>query len=202
MHFVGIGHRTVALRKIADPIDGSHIAIHGIERLEDDELRPARLCGLEQFLQVIGIVMIEYPLFGTGLAHALDHRIVIPGVRKDQAVRHQFDQGRDTGFVRHIARREDECRILAVEIGQFVLKINQRMVGARDVARAACTGAHSGRGFDHRANDLGVLSHPEVIVGAPHHDIAGTLRRVPDRAREASGQPFEVGKNPIPPLIP
>ena len=31
---------------------------------------------------------------------------------------------------------------------------------------------------------------------------ARALRRVPDRVRKATREPLEIGKNPIPPLIP
>ena len=48
---------------------------------------------------------------------------------------------------------------LAMEIGEFVLKLDQRTIGAGDVARAACPCTHADRGLDHRIDDLGVLPH-------------------------------------------
>src|SRR5580658_4893087 len=75
------------------------------------------------------------------------------------------------------------------------------MRGASNVAGAAGAGAHAGRRLDHGADHLRMLSHAEVIVGAPDHDLFRALRRVPDRTREASGNALEVGKDPVAPLI-
>src|SRR6476659_1486499 len=75
------------------------------------------------------------------------------------------------------------------------------MMGACDVAGAAGAGAHSGGGLDHGADHLGVLPHSEVVVGAPDHDIARSLRGMPHRVRETARDPFEVGENPVAPLI-
>ena len=80
-----------------------------------------------------------------------------------------------------------------MQVGQFLFELHQRMMGARDVAGAAGAGADSRGGFDHGADHFGMLAHPEVVVGAPDHDIALALRRVPDRVREAARDPFEVG---------
>src|SRR5262249_5807792 len=76
------------------------------------------------------------------------------------------------------------------------------MVVAGDVAGAARAGAHAGRGLDHGADDLGMLAHAEIVVGAPDHDVAWAVRRVPDRVREAARDPLQVGKDPVAPLIP
>jgi hypothetical protein len=75
------------------------------------------------------------------------------------------------------------------------------MVGAGDVAGAAGAGAHAGRGFDHGADHLGVLAHAEVVVRAPDHDVARTVRRMPFGARKAAGEALEVGENPIAALV-
>src|SRR5437868_9942557 len=75
------------------------------------------------------------------------------------------------------------------------------MMGAGDVAGAAGAGADTGCGLDHGADHFGVLAHAEIVVGAPDHDIPATLRRMPDRVREAAGDPFEVGENAVAPLV-
>src|SRR3954467_5576008 len=72
---------------------------------------------------------------------------------------------------------------------------------AGDVAGAAGAGADAGGGLDHGADHLGVLAHAEIVVGAPDHDVALALRRVPDRMREPARDPLKIGKNPIPPLL-
>ncbi len=88
-----------------------------------------------------------------------------------------------------------------MQVGELALELDQRMVGAGDVAGAAGAGAHAGCGLDHRADHLWVLAHAEIVVGAPHDDVARPLRRVPDRAREASGEPLEIGEHPVAALV-
>ncbi len=89
-----------------------------------------------------------------------------------------------------------------MQVGELALELDQRMVGAGDVAGAARAGAHAGRGLHHGADHLGVLAHAEVIIRAPDDDVARPIRRVPDRAREAPGEPLEVGENPVAALVP
>ena len=88
-----------------------------------------------------------------------------------------------------------------MQIGQFLLELHQRMMGAGNIAGAACAGADTRGSFHHGADNLGMLAHPEIVVGTPDHDVALALRRVPDRMREAAREPFEVGENPIAALV-
>src|SRR5512147_59787 len=74
------------------------------------------------------------------------------------------------------------------------------MIGAGDVARAASPGAEPGGGFDHGAHDLRVLTHAEIVVGAPDDDFFRSLRRVPHGVRKAAGYPLEVGEDAVAPL--
>ena len=89
-----------------------------------------------------------------------------------------------------------------MEVGKLALEVDQRMIGASDIAGAACAGTHTRCGFDHRPDDLRVLTHPEVIIGAPDDDVARPLRGMPDCVREAAGKPLEIGKYPVAALIP
>ena len=193
VHLVAIGHRAVFLGEIADRLDRRDVAVHRVEALEHDQLRPlARLRG-EQLFEVLHVVVAPDLLFGAGLAHALDHRVVVPGVGEDQAVRQQLRDGRDAGLVRHVAGGEDERRLLAVQVGKLRLQLDQRMVGAGDVARAARARAHARRGLDHRADHLRVLAHAEIVVGAPDHDVracpaASARRRAGTGRRSAPGR--------------
>ena len=88
-----------------------------------------------------------------------------------------------------------------MQVGQFLFELHQRMMGAGDVAGAAGAGANACGGLDHGADHLRMLAHAEIVVGTPDHDIARALRRVPDRVREAAGDPFEVGENTVAPLV-
>src|SRR6266508_2155479 len=201
VHLVRIGHGAMALGQVANAVDRRHVAVHGIERLEHDQLRPPRPGSLQQLFKMRHVVVAENLLLALRLPHAFDHRIVVEGIRQDQAVRHQLGDGRDAGLVRDVARGEDQRRFLAVQVGELALELDQRMIGAGDVAGAAGAGAHAGRGLDHGADHLGVLAHAEIVVGAPYDYVPRPLRRMPDRAREPPGLSFEVGKNPIAPLV-
>ena len=66
--------------------------------------------------------MAEDLLLAAGLAHALDHRVVVQRVGQDQAVRDQLGERRDAGLVRDVARGEDQRRLLAVEVGELALE--------------------------------------------------------------------------------
>ena len=198
---VDIGHRAIALGEIADLRQRRDVAVHRVQALADDQLGPVRPRGSQKLFQIRHVAVAEdYPL-ATGLAHAFDHRIVIERVRQDQAVRNELCDGRDAGLVRDIARREQQRGFLAVQVGQFRLELHQRVMGAGDVAGAAGAGADPGRGLDHRADHLGVLAHAEIVVGAPDHDVARPLRRMPGRVREPAGDPFQVGEDAVAPLV-
>ena len=67
---VGIGHGAVARCEIADAVDWRHVAVHGVKRLEHDELRPVRAGGLQQFLEMAHVVVAEDLLLAMRLAHA------------------------------------------------------------------------------------------------------------------------------------
>src|SRR6478672_11792411 len=76
------------------------------------------------------------------------------------------------------------------------------MIGASDVASTPRPGAHARRGFDHCSDHLRVLTHSQVIIGAPDDHVARPMRGVPDRAREAAGKPLQIGEDSIAALIP
>ncbi len=88
-----------------------------------------------------------------------------------------------------------------MQVGQLMLELDQGMIGAGDVAGAAGAGAGAGGRFDHGADDLGVLAHAEIIVGAPDHDIALALGRVPHGMGKPAGEPLQIGEDAIAPLV-
>src|SRR5262249_46594578 len=89
-----------------------------------------------------------------------------------------------------------------MQVGKFTLELDERVIGACDVAGAAGFSAHAGRGRDHGAYYLGMLTHAEIIVRAPNDDVACTMRGMPGGAWKATGVALEVGKNSIPALVP
>ena len=77
MHLVAIGHRIVLFGEVADRFHRRGVAVHRVEGLERDQLRPlARLRG-EQLLEMRHVVVAPDRLLAAGLPHALDHRVVI-----------------------------------------------------------------------------------------------------------------------------
>ena len=148
------------------------------------------------------IVVTPHLLFGAGLAHALDHGIVVERVGQQQAIRQQLGDRGNAGLVGDVARGKDQRGLLAVQVGEFALELDQRMIGAGDIARAAGAGAHPRGGLDHRAHHLRMLGHAEVIVRAPDHHVLRTVRRMPDRMRKPARQTLEIGKNPVAALVP
>ncbi len=202
VHLVDIGHGAIARGEIADAVHRRDVALHGIEAFEYDQLRPARLRRGQKLFEMRHVVVAENLPLGMRLTHAFDHRIVVQGIRQDQAVRHQPGDRGNTGLVGDIAGGEDQRRFLAVQVGKLALELDQRVIIAGDVAGAAGAGAHPRRGLDHGADHLGVLAHAEVVVRAPDHDVLRTLRRMPHRIGKPAGDPLEIGKHPVTPLAP
>ena len=163
------------------------VAVHGIDALEDDELGPVA-GGAQQLLEMGEVVVAEDRLLAAGLAHALDHRVVVEGVRQDQAVRDQPRDGRDAGLVRDVARGEDEGGLLAVQVGELRLELDhadgscRRCCGCRRHPVPSAPG-----GLDHGAGHVRVLAHAEIVVRAPDRDRRG-VRRARARAHWGSGR--------------
>jgi hypothetical protein len=130
------------------------------------------------------VVVAEDLLLGAGAAYTLDHRGVIELVGQDQAVGQQPADGRDRRLVGDEAGGEDKCGLLPVQVGELELQLDQRVVGAGDVAGAAGAGAHAAGRLLHGLDDLGVLAHAEIVVGAPDGDFLGPAVGTPDGARE------------------
>ena len=71
---------------------------------------------------------------------------------------------------------EDERRLLAMKVGELALKLHERMIRARNIARPTGARPHPCRDLDHCANHFRMLAHAEIIVGAPDHDLTRALR--------------------------
>src|SRR5215831_15637747 len=78
-----------------------------------------------------------------------------------------------------------------------MLQLNQRVVGSSDIAGAAGTGAQARRRRHHCTDHLRVLSHAEIVVRAPDHDLAPAGWRMPDGMRETAGDALEVREDSI-----
>ncbi len=149
---------------------------------------------------MIEVVVAEDQLLRAGAPHALDHRGVVQLVGEDDAVGQHLGDGRDRRLVGDEARGEDQRRLLAVEVGKLGLELDQRVVGAGDVAGAAGADAHPPRRLGHGGEHRLVLAHAEIVVGAPDDDLAGLFPVPPQGVGEAAGDPFKVGEDAIAPL--
>src|SRR5574339_663438 len=87
-----------------------------------------------------------------------------------------------------------------MQIGELALELDQGMAGAGNVACAARASAHAPGSVDHFVNDRRMLRHREIVVRAPHDDLAGTGRRMPDCVGKPPSDTLEIRKNSIPPL--
>ena len=199
---VQISHRAVTLGEIADAGNRRRVAVHRIEALERDQLRPARRRTHQQFLEMDEVVVAPDLFLDVRAANAFDHRVVVPRVGQDQAVRQQRGDRGDAGFVGHVSGREDERGLLAVQIGELALELDQRVIGPGDVAGPAGARAHPGRRLHHGANHLRVLAHAEIVVRAPDDHVARPRRGMPAGMRKTARDPLEVGEHAIALLVP
>ena len=136
VNLVDIGHRAIPFGEIANFCQRGDIPVHRVKAFANDDGRPTRGIA-QQFLKMCDVVVAKHLIFAAGLADAFDHRIMIERVRQDETVRNQFGDGRNACLVRHIARRENERGFLAVQVREFVLQLNQRMIGTCNVSGAA-----------------------------------------------------------------
>src|SRR5262245_26266435 len=150
--------------EIADAMQRGNVAVHRIEGFEYDELGPSGTDFAQQAFEMLDVIVSPNQLLATGLAHALDHRIVIKRVGENQAVGNELRDRRYAGQIRYIAGSEDERRVLAVQIGQLPLKLDQGMIGPGNIARAARAHTKTSRGFDEGGDHLGMLAHSEIII--------------------------------------
>ena len=173
MDFVDIGHRAVAFGERDDFTDRRDVAVHRIEALEHDQLGALGIGGGEQLLEMRDVVVAEDLPLAARAAHALDHRIVVERVGQDQAIRQQARDGGDAGEIGNPAGGEDERGFLAVQVGEFALEPDDRVMRAGNVAGAAGAGAMRAGRVDARLDHLGMAAHAEIVVRAPHRDFAG-----------------------------
>ena len=146
------------------------------------------------------VVVAEDLLLGARAAHALDHRGMVEFVRDDQAVGQQPADGRDRRLVGDEAGGEDQRCLLAVQVGKLKLEFDQRMVGAGNVAGAAGARAHAAGRLLQGRDDLRVLAHAEIVVGAPDGDFLGPAVGAPDGAGKRAGDALDVGEDAIAPF--
>ena len=91
----------------------------------------------QQFLEMLDVVVAPDLTLRLAAAHAFDHRGVVELVGEDDAAGQDVAQRRERRVVGDVARREEERRFLAVQVGEFAFELDVEVRRARDVARAA-----------------------------------------------------------------
>jgi hypothetical protein len=150
MDLVEIGHGAMTLCDIAQFGNGRDIAIHRIDRFEGHKLRTLGIRGRQQALKIARVVVPEAMLFSGAVPNALNHRGVVEGVRKYDAIRDMASQRRERRLLGDVARRKEQGGLLAVEVRKFPLEQYVIVVRTRDVARSSGAGAGAIDRFMHR----------------------------------------------------
>ncbi len=145
--------------------------------------------------------MPEDPAHRAGVPDASDHRGMVEGVGIDLAARQQRAQGLQGCLVGDVARSEDERRFLGVQLREFALERHMQGVGAGDIARAAGARALGGDGGLHGLEHHRMLAHGEVVVAAPHGDVARLAVLVEARAREGADDALEFDEDSVAALV-
>src|SRR5438270_11418588 len=143
------------------------------------------------------IIVPEDPFFGPARPYPGDHRGMVLLIRQNEAIRQQPADRAKRRFIRHIAGRKGERRLLAVQIRELRLERDDGMAIAGDVPRTSGAGAHPPRRLDHGVDDSGMASHPEIVIRAPYHDLARGTAAAPGGTGWAHGMPLEIGEHPI-----
>src|SRR5262245_37138925 len=122
-------------------------------------------------------------------------------VGQNQAVRNELCDSCYAGHVRYVAGSEDERRLLAMQIGQLSFKLDQRVIGPSNIARAAGAHTKTACSFHKRADHLRMLSHSKIIVRAPDNDFTPAFRRMVDGVGKAARNALEVGEHSVAPFF-
>ena len=181
-----------------DFLDRRDVAIHRIDRFERHQLGAARFDAREQAIEILDIIVLELEALGAAVANAFDHRGMVERVRQHDAIRQFRCQRAKRRPVRDIARGEQQRVFLAVQIRKLEFKLAMGVHGTRNVAGAAGAGARAIKLLVHRFDDVGMLAHAEIIVGAPDGDFLQiTIFEVAGGARVFALAALQFGKNAV-----
>ena len=175
--FVEVGQGVVFLSQITDRPDGREVAFHRVTGLKSDDLRTRRIEPAQLCFQISHVVVFEDDLLGLGPAHGLDHGGMVETVRQNHTVLEVRRERAQRCQITDIARGKDQPGFLAVQIRQLTLQRHVQMVCARDIPRAANTCALLQRRIGHGLLNALILTHAEIIIGAPNGDLSRNARQ-------------------------
>ena len=135
------------------------------------------------------------------MPNALDHRGVVQRIGKNDTARDLARQCPKRGPVGYVTRSKKKRGLLLVQVGQLALEQNMFVSGARNIPRASGPRAAAVERIMHRRKNFRMLSHAEVVVGAPDGDftlciLAGVLG-----LREIPAAALQISKDAIVPLV-
>jgi hypothetical protein len=84
-----------------------------------------------------------------------------------------------------------------MQLSELALQQHVIVVRAGDVAGPARAGAAARDRLVHGREYLGMLSHAEIVVGAPDDHLAGTALTMMRRQGEAAGLALEIGEDAV-----
>ena len=202
MDFIEIGERAITLCKRADFGERGNVAVHRIDGFKGYELGAIR-CQCFQFrFEISQVIVTPDQFFAAAMADAFDHGGMVQFVGQHDAIGQSPDKGRQGGFIGHVAGIEQEGRVLAMQVSQFLLEFDMIMRGAGNVAGAARTGADVIDGCVHGGENGWMLAHAEIIIGAPHGDFALFALPAVKRTGKPAPDTADIGKFAVTALRP
>ena len=173
---VDVGAEAESPSQMGQAPEVGHAAGHGEDGVGDDEgVFPAGMFAEAAFEVVEAVVDDDASFAG---ARALDQAGVVVAGGEDGAVLGgaQLADGAVCAQVGEEARGKDERARFADVPGQFAFEGFVQVEVAVEQARAGAAGAVAVDGLVRRAQHLGVVGEPEVVVRA-HHDLALSIDR-------------------------
>ena len=106
---------TILFGQITDLLDGPDTAAHRVDTLKSNDLGRFLRILFEFSLQIQEIVMLENDTFSTRVTHALDHRSMVHGIGEEDTTRKFSTEGRQSGIIGDVARRENQTSFFAMQ---------------------------------------------------------------------------------------
>jgi hypothetical protein len=153
----------VARRKLDDPLERRHVAVHREHAVGDDQ-RPTALRLLDAPLEMVEIAVVVDEHVGAREPAAVDDRGVVELIGEHDVA--GASERRGHADVGEVARAEQQRRLAALERGEALLEAAMDRHRARDQARRACADAPPHRRVGGRRAHTGMIGQAEVVIRA------------------------------------
>eukprot|EP00906_Rhabdomonas_costata_P037651 RCo053080 len=202
---VQVGQGVVLAGEVADIPDRGDRPRHGVHRLEGDHsgsVGVLQVGGLQELLQVLEVIVAPDELLDALALHPVDHRGVVLVVAVELAPRKQRPQGAQSGLVGDVAAVEHQRRLLVVVGRKLPLQQDVGVSGTADVPGAPGARAPASDGIGTGLHHLRVLSHPQVVVAAPHHNLlSAAVLLITGRVGEVVGVALHLCEHAVAALL-